>query len=121
MSMSEQPLTIDAYALYAESIVFLNGTQGRTRAFAGRVVRERVEATTYTDAGEGRTYGTVVQDPETLVITGTSTTSPNTRGHHTATWTRISDEELDALQQEDAQRWATVWQAAASVGLTSRA
>ncbi|MER6125328.1 hypothetical protein ABT173_22360 [Streptomyces sp. NPDC001795] len=117
--MSDQPFNIDLYGIYAESIVFLNGTQGRTRPFLGSVVLERIASTTYTDTGEERTYGTVVQDQETDVITGTSTASPNPRAHHTATWTRIRDDEFRALQQEDARRWAKVRQAAASAGLTS--
>ncbi|WP_329020366.1 hypothetical protein [Streptomyces sp. NBC_01601] len=119
--MSEQPFTIDPHAIYAEHIAFLDGTQGRTRPFLGSAVRERIGSMTYTDAGEERTYGTVAQDPETLVITGTSTTSPDPRGHHTATWTRIPDDQFKVLLEEDARRWAQVCKAAASVGLAGTA
>lgn len=118
--MTAESLDIDPDAVYAESIVFLDGPQGRTRPFLGSVVRERIDSTMYTDGDKERTYGTVVQDRDSGVITGTSTTSPNPRGHHTATWTRIPDEEFASLQQEDAQKWAQVRQAAATARLTGR-
>lgn len=120
MSVPEQAPAIADGELYAEQITFPNGREGRTRAFLGRAVRERLAAMTYTDTGEEPTYGTVTQDPATGVITGISTTAPSVGAHHTATWTPITAEELDALRRDDAARWQRVWAAAASAGLTTR-
>ncbi|MFJ2217936.1 hypothetical protein ACIQVO_36000 [Streptomyces sp. NPDC101062] len=108
--------TINDYGHYAERTVFTGGREGEARVFIGTEVRDRIDAMTYTDYGEDWTYTTVSQDPETHVITGSTTTSPDQANHHTATWTPITDEQAHAFHQARAEEWKELWRIVASVG-----
>ncbi|WP_331752759.1 hypothetical protein OG440_38385 (plasmid) [Streptomyces sp. NBC_00637] len=107
---------IDDYGFYAEHIAFVNGRDGTTRIYTGVKVREQIDQMTYTDGGEDWMYTSITQDPATRVITGTTTTSPSTDAHHTATWVPITAEQKDAFQKARAAEWQRLWETLASVG-----
>lgn len=110
-------IEIDDYAFYAERLEYTEGRTSKTRVYTGRAVRERMDAMVYTDSGENRMYKTAVQSPAGGVITATTMTSPDKRNHHTATWTPITEEEVDRIRQARAAAWEQVWKVAASAGL----
>jgi hypothetical protein len=107
---------INDYGFYAEHIAFANGRDGTTRIYTGTKVREQIDQMTYTDDGEDWMYTSVTQDSATRVITGTTTTSPSTDAHHTATWAPITAEEKEAFQRARAAEWQKLWETLASVG-----
>jgi len=118
---TERPFPdIDDHSPYAESIVFTDGRKAKTRVYMGRAVRERIEGMTYTDNGEERTYGSVTQDPATSVIIGKTTTAPDVKAHHAATWTPITAEEAEEIKRAVAAREKAMWDVVDSIGIPKR-